>query len=167
MGNCGRPIRISVIRFHNRSSKIGKAKGWAGSVGRAKDKAQVRVNVKAKDNGRAKVAGDARMTCEGLKVVANAARKLGNRAGGNWAWNNADRKARADEAPAVDAGAADPETGTVAEARNAEEAVSESGQEPQGEAREVEATTEQQSEAGPAPDETQETEAETPRTKEE
>ena len=79
-----------MTRFHNRDSKIGK--GWANRVGRAKDN----------DKARA-ASGDVRMACEGLRVVANAARKVDDSA-----WGNADRKMGGNEAPAMDRAVACP-----------------------------------------------------------
>jgi hypothetical protein len=82
MDNSARLIPISVIRLHNRGSKIGKGKGAADSVGRAK--ANDKANDKAKENARDKAAvGDVRTACEGLKAVANAACKVNDRGWGN------------------------------------------------------------------------------------
>ncbi len=78
MDNSARQIPISVIRLHNRGSKIGKGKGAADSVGRAK------ANDKENDRARDKAAvGDVRTACEGLKAVANAACKVNDRGWGN------------------------------------------------------------------------------------
>ncbi len=95
MGSCGRQIPISVTRLHNRGSKIGKDKGAADSVGRAK--------ANDKENDRAKAASDVQTACKGLKAADNVGRKADNKTRVNAAPAavNADRKVGDNEAPAA------------------------------------------------------------------
>jgi len=108
MGSCGRLIRISVIRLLNRGS----------------------VNP-ARDNGKAKAAGDVRTACKRIKAAVNAGRKVDGKARGNGAhkgedsaaptavnagrkvdnkaWGNWDHKEEDNEAPAAVRAAARPE----------------------------------------------------------